>query len=162
MCFYVPYYATRPAALIAEEDIVCYKQLDVSHFGLVSAVRGFSYEIGKTYTKTRFPSRTRKEQLTYEGFHSFIDERKHNSAVCSVECIIPKGAKYYKNNTEYCSSAIKIVKILRIHGVAKRIKLCKKKQKDYQRRALQLATFAAVEDKKGLMLEKFKSLITKR
>lgn len=162
MCFYVPNYATRPAALIAEEDIVCYKQLDVSHFGLVSAVKGFSYEIGKTYTKTRFPSRTRKEDLTHEGFHSFIAERKYNSVACSVECIIPKGAKYYKNSTEYCSSAIKIVKILRMTDAARRIKICKKNQKEYQQRALRAATAAAVEEKKRLMLEKFKSSITVR
>lgn len=118
MCFYIEYNNDKPKiAKIADKDIICYKTLGIRGNTLISAVKGFSYEMGKKYCKKRFPSRTIKNQLHGEGFHSYTSCRSAYNGCIVVECIIPKGTRYYSNKHEYCSEAIVINKVVKLNDV---------------------------------------------
>lgn len=103
---------------VADKNIYCYKVLRKPHLLissrrlriLNSAIRRFKYEEGKTY-KTIF---TKQSCSTYywlinKGIHSYIKQRsdKHHTTVL---CMIPKGTRYFKNATQYCSESIKIIR----------------------------------------------------
>ena len=112
MCFYVD--PNHCKELIATEDIFCYKIINtVLKRGkpvLVSNYQRFEYKLGKKYSIRKL--KLVNENAIFEGFHSYIKDKKF--MWCLYECIIPKGAKYYKNinNNEYVSNKIIIIKEL--------------------------------------------------
>jgi len=126
MCFYVP---KRQRIKIAENDITCYKIVEVcsNTKTLRSQFLGFFYNFKETYKiKKEFPQYkkvdliTKSKRVIDKGFHSYIEmSYSHRSHFPSnftkiVECIIPKGSKYHVNEemNEYVSESIKIIKLL--------------------------------------------------
>lgn len=110
MCFQL-----RPAnykgqnVKIAKKDIVCYKKVIIfsdeeGNLKLKSYIQRAPYTLGKIKS-SKFDIRSTE---IYRGLHSY--RRNYNNA--NVKCIIPRGAAYYINNSEYCSDKIKIVEIL--------------------------------------------------
>lgn len=95
--------------LIAKKNIICYKSvyLNLARSGelsIVSYVQNYRYTLGKLVEA--------KFDIHYyyinAGLHSY-----KNIGSCNVKCIIPKGATYYQNDSEYCSNEIKIVALTR-------------------------------------------------
>lgn len=98
---------------IAKKDIVCYKKINLNFDGRNSIIissyhKGFKYKLGKVYNAS-----FTKSKRTYDagidifrGFHSY-----RNKDMGNVKCIIPKGSKYYINDSERVSDSIKIVSI---------------------------------------------------
>ena len=109
---------------IAKKDLVCYKILQE---GLISLYQDFKYKLNKTYKIFRWQkSKEEKNDLMrlniYSGFHSYqtiynIDINNIWTSRVLVECIIPKGSKYYKSMNDgidlYVSNRIKIMKIIK-------------------------------------------------
>ncbi len=122
MCFRIERKNEKP--LIAKKAITCYKIVKM-HEGfdaelyIKSLHINFNYNIGLSYvTKfNMFKSRWRPTEI-YEGFHSFISKEKYNEheGRVLIECKIPKGETYYISeiNGEYCSTGLKVVKILSV------------------------------------------------
>lgn len=120
MCFRIN--KETPDPLIAEEDITCWKVL--------YRIRG-AHEFRSPYQRYRYAPDVKHEEIELkvvpgskydyspehieEGYHSYIDRYKAEvmewAADCVVKCAIPKGSKYYVNNTsgEYVSSNLKII-----------------------------------------------------
>lgn len=116
MCFYIK---EGSGVKVANQDIVCYKKLNPVWFGLLgykSPIFGFFYRKGVTYVS--------KLSIFYDsiekGLHSYKDlDFAKITVFCYKESdrkylkfykfIIPKGAEYYENDTEYCSNQIKMV-----------------------------------------------------
>lgn len=125
---------------IAEEDIVCYKKLDIykvkDGMKLKSPYQYFVYKLGEEY-RTSFgieenielgknawwaDSRTEyfyklfplQNLMAYnQGFHSYKKDEIRNWERPNVECIIPKGSQYVEDETGLiCSKSIIITKIL--------------------------------------------------
>ena len=76
--------------------------------------RNFIVEIGKTYNSVL----VKNNGYVHEGLHSYknpIDTKKYNYGIY-VECIIPKGSKYYEgtfcNRYSYASDKLTYVKII--------------------------------------------------
>lgn len=104
----------------AISDMTCYKKLymlDVDTY--VSPCIGFKYQVDKLY---ELGGGLKKIPFLYsniveQGFHSYkpnagvIDHIGPSDNTVIVECVIPKGSKYYENNYEYVSDAI-IVKVI--------------------------------------------------
>ena len=162
MCFYTGY--VKPSdkavkALTAAEDIVCYKCLNVSDTGLISAMRGIPYEIGVTYRKNKMPASTRLRTFGSEGFHAYISHSKYfpESSIV-VECIIPKGTRYYVNKSfgEYCSAAIKVVKVIRASKAE--IRRWENEKEYLQRRILELREHVKRVEKRLKMHNKFAAM----
>lgn len=98
--------------LIAEEDITVYKLLRNNGDGrLLSMYRYMHYQIGEEYTSelkyftNEYPV---EDAIAYveEGLHSysstaielvqfFAQNSDYNGDIIVVECVVPKGAKYY-------------------------------------------------------------------
>ena len=116
MCFTI---LPESKLLIAKEDIICHKVLGQYENKLYSVYRNFRYKINKTYRIFRWlKSALEKEELKFNsisrGFHSYTEIPRHYYLEnVAVECIIPKGSKYYQNYCEYVSNKIKIIKILK-------------------------------------------------
>jgi hypothetical protein len=116
MCFTI---LPESKLLTAKEDIICYKVLYYNENKLYSVYRNFRYKINKTYRIFRWlKSDNEKEQLEFfsvisRGFHSYIEIPRCYLENVVVECIIPKGSKYYQNYCEYVSNKIKIIKIIK-------------------------------------------------
>ena len=119
MCMYTGF----KKALVAEKDIVCYKNADLldnpgGKTKFQSVIQGFLYLLHKEYT-------LRLE----EGFHSFkVRKDAEDDINCWLEnvrvvlkCVIPAGAHYWHGNwfwlktqkksecRQYCSDKIRIV-----------------------------------------------------
>lgn len=124
MCFYA-YTKEQATAKRATEDIVCYKTLYIIENNNIfkSVVKGFIYRLGTTY-KEWFIKLKRDNKGEYyngncwygnRGFHSFIEPlnwvMEKNEVM--IKCIIPKGTKYYTNKSEYFSSRIKIIEVIK-------------------------------------------------
>jgi len=89
----------------------------------VSFFYGFEYKKGKIYQIDSFGVEAYSTMFyeIYQGFHSYnsyeIALRQpefsgfHKSKI--IKCIIPKGTKYLKNDTEIVSTAIKIIKCVK-------------------------------------------------
>jgi len=109
---------------VASEDIICYKTLAKIEYPKIGIVyyktpyMGVLIDIGFTYT-----SKLKRSGFTIEdGLHSFkhaYDTHLANScwrSVVSVQCVIPKGSKYYKGTflgaDSYASSQLIYVKII--------------------------------------------------
>jgi hypothetical protein len=123
MCFYL--LEKDITEYIAEEDIMCYKVLDAFNGEYYAPIYNFIYKRRKTYTlkcniKIYPPSILEYNMPIFaviqEGFHSLqgfdiLDIVKYGGNAIA-EFIIPKGAHYYKNKTEYVSDQIKMIKIV--------------------------------------------------
>jgi len=130
MCFIVDELDKKEK--IAKDDIICYKvgrkynKNWIFRDTFLPLFRNFTYKIGKLYKKC-YPSRLIVEVpefipirysngIIYEGFHSYKSKYTSYYAMhsyCCVLCIIPKGAKYYENKTEYVSDQIIIKKLVK-------------------------------------------------
>ena len=87
---------------------------EVIELKMVTPYRNFPIEIGKTYDSELI----KKDKYVYEGLHSYKnldDVKKHHTGIY-VECIIPKGSKYYEgkfvDNDAYASDKLTYVKII--------------------------------------------------
>lgn len=130
MCMYIN--SERFYKRTAKEDIVCYKSVKNSNDEeTVRAVYYFfKYRIGRTYRKRKVvkPKRSRVYlpnafRVDNGFFHSYkylgpakVDTYRFPDRLV-VQCIIPKGSKYYEgkdisNEECYCSTAIRIVKAI--------------------------------------------------
>lgn len=117
MCFEIN---GQRKAKIAKKDITVYKSINKNGFGWLHNIKingkVEKWKKGYHYTEPNFPKETEGFQIGSKAFHSCI---KKSSALLHkysydklVEMVIPKGAYYYKNDTEYCSSDIIYVKDL--------------------------------------------------
>lgn len=124
-----------PVRRVAREGIEVYKIVcDFDGIRVQSLVMGFIYEYYKLYTKYDaiipfvFHSEISNQWIINEGFHSYtrnraIQEYKETvlhsiSKFALVECIIPKGSTFYRNeNNEIVSDRIIINKILRTNDL---------------------------------------------
>ena len=104
MCFY-----TRGSRIrIAKKDIECWKNVENYSTFCKSLFTDFKYEFGQKYSgKSKWKIFIRwlfNEDITYEGYHSYIKPETFPNA----KCIIPKGALYLINEEEntFCSSSI--------------------------------------------------------
>lgn len=106
----------------AQEDIVVYKVLEKHNGMLLSALRGFVYEIGKEYKTIMEPRCKGPYYQINEGFHSFLtlkdaeNEQRRTlqwDEYRCFRCMIPKGSKIvygkYAKKDAIVSEAIKIV-----------------------------------------------------
>ena len=87
---------------------------EVVDLKIVTPYRDFLVEIGKTYNSELI----KKDEYVHEGLHSFKnldDAKKHHTGIY-VECIIPKGSKYYEGKFDiddaYASDKLTYVKII--------------------------------------------------
>ncbi len=88
---------------------------EVINLKIVTPYRKFPIKIGKTYNSELI----KKDEYVYEGLHSYKnlnDAKKHHIGIY-VECIIPKGSKYYEgkfdiDNAAYASDKLTYVKII--------------------------------------------------
>ena len=116
---------------VALEDIVCYKVLlnDDSSHNYYAPFIPFMYEVGKVYNEEYYERDVLflddGEELRWGVFHSCIDYGSarrlfitvafqcmelHNPLEPKIcRCIIPKGSICWANDTEYASSAIKVL-----------------------------------------------------
>lgn len=117
MCFILK--NNREEVQIATKDIIVYKRLLVNidrttkKKYYTSPYQSFIYEPKECY----FESESFRGKITREinkGLHSYIN--RYQADIESwpyekiVKCIIPEGAKYYKNNTQYVSDYLIIGK----------------------------------------------------
>ena len=87
---------------------------EVIDLKIVTPYREFPIEIGKTYDSELI----KKDEYVHEGLHSYKnlgDAKKRNIGIY-VECIIPKGSKYYEgkfvDKDAYASDKLTYVKII--------------------------------------------------
>ena len=87
---------------------------EVVNLKMVTPYREFPIEIGKTYDSKLI----KKDEYVHEGLHSFktLDDAKNDYIRIYVECIIPKGSKYYEgkfiDDDAYASDKLTYVKII--------------------------------------------------
>ena len=119
---------------IAQEDIVVWKVMGYKskYLGLwrrfYSYYQEYVYKFNRIYTVSEFTYDIRAYGINmyyeiYKGLHAyltygdayiFIEQWVDNRNVVEiVKCIIPKGTKYLKNDTEIVSTAIKIIKCVK-------------------------------------------------
>ena len=129
MCFSI---FNRPEKLIADEDIVCYKTVYKQNDEFCESVcTKFIYELNRLYTDKDLDINKINDdyhelftneilKLEYHlgsfnihvGYHSYIKPMDWNYTFW-VECIIPKGSTYYKDDgNHYVSDQIIIKKYL--------------------------------------------------
>ena len=89
--------------------------IEVINLKIATPYRDFLIEIGKTYNSELIKS---DDGRIHEGLHSFKNSNAakiYNSGIY-VECIIPKGSKYYEGkfniNDAYASDKLTYVKII--------------------------------------------------
>lgn len=127
---------------VSDTDIICYKTVEArpGSDDYRSSLRGFKYEVGKTYTENGVPmDLLEKLDMLNDGvFHSYtelevdflerlvcINERRrclNNSTrygpdgelIFVMKCVIPAGTPYWVNPVclEYASTAIRPIEIL--------------------------------------------------
>lgn len=117
-------------AIIASEDIICYKALLNRGYGLENLVtyyQGSEVKIGETYVSELVKSGSSIEI----GLHSFAklngiknfrkDSCRSFKSIFVAECIIPKGSSYFIGKfemdcgyTSYASDCLKYVKIIKL------------------------------------------------
>jgi len=119
MCFIT----TTPNKLIATRNIVCYKEMGIiNNVDCKSYWFNFPYTFNKLYkqdirlsiNKYQFDDRW----FINQGYHSY---HKNIFIICNksklVKCIIPNGAIYYKNESEYVSDRIIIKRKLNMFDI---------------------------------------------
>ena len=104
----------------AKEDIVCYKILDYNNGRYLAPFFPIEYKFNKVNKKETL----KKEWGIFTwiincGYHSFIDKNHAIDFYASrifgriiMECVIPRGTKYYKNKNTYVSETIILKKIV--------------------------------------------------
>lgn len=106
-------------ALIAEEDIICYKLLyerGIDNFRTVVYMENI--KLGKSYESLILVENGRSNKVSFVSFglHSYMSLEQAVKTIFSydviVECIIPKGSEYYigktdRENDSYASNKIK-------------------------------------------------------
>ena len=117
MCFVIQ--RKNRAAKIADSDIICFKLLRSTRRNGKVTLKPYFYHSG-TYQFGKLNPHVKIKPNWYdnwinEGYHSYSDGSKmmsFGSTYVMVQCIIPKGTRYYYNSTtnEYVSETIKIVK----------------------------------------------------
>lgn len=112
---------------VAGYDITVYKVLEIRRNRLYAPIHaGYKYQLNKLKKARRF-DRTEPLGESYlivkYGFHTYGDRKTaetfarnmkttHGNEYCAVECVIPKGTRYYKafghggEFMEYCSEQI--------------------------------------------------------
>lgn len=120
MCFYTRISANsrKPKPKVAIQDIECWKIILKTGKGLFFSMRDKEGKLMKWVKGWHYYETDKTKQFTLskdyslwtisKGFHSY---KKEESAVpCSSEkrirCVIPKGALYYENDSQYCSNEI--------------------------------------------------------
>lgn len=126
---------TKPKLQTAKKNIVVYKVVRLNENIIESLIKRFRYELERKYEIPKlkllppecfdFDSDYGLLYKVYEGFHSYntyVDALLQHELNCFdpfsyvktkvVECIIPKGSKYYRNETVTVSNAIIIGRIL--------------------------------------------------
>lgn len=115
MCFSV-----KKKMIIATKNITSYKYIRVDgksiHFQLKVGGKPEPWKEGYHYTEALFPKAKTPGDFIYgSAFHSFktltglrrcYRNTEDDPAYKVIQCTIPKGASYYENNTQYCSSDI--------------------------------------------------------
>lgn len=117
-----------PKVKIAETDIYCYKYVHQFDTDLRTPYYGALVEMGKTY-KSKLICYTggyrkyfwsKRHYYVDHGLHTFAKlESANNKASYGdvvVECIIPKGAKYYVGiftSTSYASDKLTYIRIIK-------------------------------------------------
>jgi hypothetical protein len=93
--------------LIAKKDIICYKTVYKTGAGTMrSLVQNFEYRIGGCY-KLKGGQRLRADYYTIDtGFHSYKRLPNPSASSVIVRCIIPMGAKYWKNEVHFVSNKL--------------------------------------------------------
>ena len=114
---------------VAETDLKCYK-LVLCRNGFdyyISPYRGSHYTLGGLLSKDvkyldiiKMDLLDALESDVYHSYHTtesveqayryIMQYNVSNWGVCVLECIIPKGSLYWKNDTEYASTAIKPIR----------------------------------------------------
>lgn len=118
MCFNLGTHTSIPKAKTAKTDILCYKVVETSEefdgkLIIRSMLQGHIYKLGKLETAT-FGIRNMFNNYTiHAGLHSYT--RASKAKICLqgsdlsdkiMVCIIPKGTRYYENETEFCSDKL--------------------------------------------------------
>ena len=137
MCFYKNKNGTT-VMHVANKDIVVYKitnKYKVTETGFEPYwMSEFKYLFGNTYN-TNFDLSHCMYNTLVEGFHSykntkfgykgyisakkyhreadFSDYNDYGSGCVIIKCIIPKGANYYFNGTDYVSEALKPIGVIK-------------------------------------------------
>lgn len=121
MCIYVKKEAVLKKA---EEDIVCYKQLDLSPYKFFGPIYTTPFtntliyfmRKGKVFRAkgkiNRYSSKFKNEDCIDKGLiHCYIYKGKHYTGIPLFKCIIPKGTKYIKdcNGREIAAKKIKFI-----------------------------------------------------
>jgi len=119
MCFIIKgFNQTKPKPKIAKEDIIVYKTLYYSQMErkYKSPFYDF-YCVGKLVKIEKFGFRSilnsysNKVWIIDDGLHAYLSIEKAQNFMCSDEKIfafkIPKGTKYYENDCEIVSLAMK-------------------------------------------------------
>ena len=87
---------------------------EVIDLKMITLYREFPIEIGKTYDSKLI----KKDEYVHEGLHSYknLDDAKNGYSGIYVECIIPKGSKYYEGkfniDDAHASDKLTYVKII--------------------------------------------------
>ena len=120
MCFYV--HEDHKEKKIAEEDIVCYKIVEVpDKDGIMKSLHmEYLWEMDRLTSANIRLSRYKSDsnntiyEIIHEGLHSYSEQVKIdlNNNYIEVECIIPKGSEYYysPSDKEYVSNQLIIIK----------------------------------------------------
>jgi hypothetical protein len=110
----------QPKPRIATENIVCYKTMHRTNYGLQSVFKRFNYQLKEKYGPLEFDIRHGGFGWSLlAGFHSFrtlarAQRSADNTNRVIVKCVIPKGSKYYIGNgrSEYASNRLIIKEIV--------------------------------------------------
>ncbi len=116
-------YTNQFEAYIAEHPIKCYKTAYTSYYNnnptFHSVYQSFCYRLNSSYKEIAFQSLSPTGEVKY-GFHSYQSEKTAkivaniacsdlNKAEVILECEIPKGARYFKeDDREFCSDSITV------------------------------------------------------
>ena len=106
--------------MTAKRDIECYKAMRPFRNGCQSAMQDYFYEFNKLNKHIElefclYNVTIRNKSIILKGYHSdrYIKNARNGWGNIPVyRCIIPKGSKYYVNDTEYVSSNIIVKEII--------------------------------------------------
>ena len=118
MCFYIDNNnRKRLAKRLAKRDIICYKNVRADLRPEFDYNYTFKYELNTLFDDSKEIDILEitngfESDIINKGFHSYI-KKPYSLYTITVKCIIPKGAYYYKNKSEYVSDKIKIIEILK-------------------------------------------------
>lgn len=133
MC-YIGYFKSEKQCRTTEKDIKCFKICRMKRNKIVSYFQDFPYELNKLYKEDLKTNDNYNEDtiIIYIGFHSYnyvfktqkignricLTNEKTNESICcgpgtvKVDCIIPKGSQYYKDERgKMVSSQIILTKV---------------------------------------------------